>query len=94
MAANTAQKVTIKFEATFPLPESQSQTPAQSPCSAKCGGNCTSCKTAGQSGNSTPLLEQAGDILVKLITRQYTPDQQEGALDVLDAILRRHYTRQ
>lgn len=89
----TKQKA-IQVTITLPLPENQSQSPAKSPCSGCGGGNCTSCKTAGQSGNTDPLLEQAGDILVKLITRQYTPEQCEGALEVLDAILRRHYTRQ
>lgn len=90
----TENTITVKIEATLPLPKKQQETPAKSPCPEGCGGNCSSCSTAGPAGSTDPLLQQAGQILVKLLTGQYVPEQYEGAFEVLDTVLRRHYTRQ
>lgn len=89
----TQNTIKVRIEATLPLPERQQETPAKLPCSDGCGGNCKSGSTSGQAGSTDPLLQQAGQILFKLLTRQYAPEQYEGVFEVLDTVLRRHYTR-
>lgn len=83
----------VRINITLPLPEKQESTPDKLPCPDGCGGKCSTCGKSGQVGEPNPLLQQAGQILVKLLTGQYKPEQYEGAFDVLDTILRRHYDR-
>ena len=78
------KQIKVKIEATLPLPETQPQ--EKSPCSAGCGGTC------GKDGGNA--MKQVAEILLKLAGGQYTPGQAEGVQDVIEALLRRHYSRQ
>lgn len=82
MATNNTIKV--KIEATLPLPETQPQ--AKSPCSAGCGGTC------GKIEN--PLLQHAGETLLNLAGGAYTLEQLSTALEIIEALLKRHYSVQ
>lgn len=87
-------KNTIQVTITLPLPATQTS-PVHAPYTAGggCGSTCNSSSTAGQAGKPDPLLEQAGQILFRLRMGQYGPGQCDGVFEVLDAILRRYYTR-
>lgn len=102
MATNTNK--TIRINITFPLPEIEPKpvppmpeaqkpatTPTKSPCS-DCGG-CGKCKT-DTVHKGTPLLNHAAEALLNMAAGAYTLEQLSTALEIIEALLKRHYGRQ
>jgi hypothetical protein len=88
-ANNKAQAVKINI--TIPLSERQEKNPVKTNCS-----NCASCGTCGQhkQHTGTPLLNHAAEALLNMAAGAYTLEQLESALEIIEALLKRHYSRQ
>jgi hypothetical protein len=99
----TKANKTIRINITLPLPEVQPDLrpkpvpplppfadhwPDEKPCS-----DCASCGTCGKGGSASPLLKHAGNILLNILSGKLTPEQTDGALDLVDQLLRRHYAK-
>lgn len=84
-ASNKPQAVKINI--TIPLPDTQAKSPTKPPCS-----NCSACGKCGQP--QSPLLQHAGNILFNMLGDKYPPEKISSALEVLDALLRKHYSHQ
>ena len=81
-AAKTANTVQIKIEATLPLSMPQQKNPAK--------GSCSDCGKCGQNGP----MKIAGETLLKTVSGDYPEEQMAGALEIIAAALRRHYSRE
>jgi hypothetical protein len=88
MVTPNTQQIKVKIEATLPLPQAQ---PAMLPPKPPCG-NCGTCGKQKQPAKSP--LAQVADILLKLAAGQYSPQQAEGIPEVIDALLRKQYSKQ
>lgn len=79
------QTVKIKIEATIPLSYQQlPATPSMKTCS-----DCSSCGKCGK--NESSHLHHAGEALLDLAGGAYTLEQLGTALEIIEALLKKHY---
>ena len=79
------QTVKIKIEATIPLSEQRHPTtPSKKWCS-----NCSTCGKCSK--KESPHLNHAGEALLNLAGGAYTLDQLGTALEIIEALLKKHY---
>lgn len=83
--SNKAQAVKINI--TIPLSEVQEKKPGKT--------NCLDCSSCGRCGKpESPCLQHAGETLLNLAGGAYTLEQLSTALEIIEALLKRHYSRQ
>ncbi|MBC8392627.1 MAG: hypothetical protein H8E17_08700 [Deltaproteobacteria bacterium] len=78
----------IKINITIPVSESH---PEHIPHKSSCA-NCSSCGNCKQVSECGPLLQHAAKILTNMFGGQYTPQQTADGFEILDQLLRRHYS--
>ena len=85
MATNQTQAIKVRVEATIPL--SYQQLPATP--SPK---TCSDCLSRGKCvKNESSHLHHAGEALLNLAGGAYTLDQLATALEIIEALLKKHY---
>lgn len=87
MATQSTQTIKLKIEATIPLSEQQTpSTPFRKACS-----DCSACGRCSK--NKSPHLDHAGEALLNLAGGAYTLEQLATALEIIEALLKQHYSK-
>lgn len=76
---------TVKINVTFPLPMVQGEEPAKQ--------TCTDCSSGGKCEKSKNPLLGAGETLLDMAGGHYTLEQLAAALEIIETLLKRHYSK-